>query len=69
MTVQEINRSVPRPEAADELADYDLDEPTKAKILEDVKIGLQQALAGEGQPAREISAELRRKIVRVADSG
>ena len=69
MTAQEIKTSVPRPKAADELADTDLDEPTKAEILEDVRTGLQQALAGEGRPAREALEEIRRKIAHDADPG
>ena len=41
--------------------------PTKAEILADVKTGLQQALAGKGQPARAALAEIRRHIARDAD--
>ena len=37
------------------------DEPTKAEIMEDIRVGLQQAAAGEGRPAREAFRELRRK--------
>ena len=40
----------------------DVHEPTKAEILADVKTGLQQALAGEGRPARETLAEIRLRI-------
>ena len=38
------------------------DEPTKAEIMEDIRIGLKQAAAGEGRPAHEAFEELRRKI-------
>ena len=33
------------------------DEPTKAEIMEDIRIGLRQAAAGEGRPAREALEE------------
>ena len=54
---------------ADEVSEADLDEPTKAEILADVKTGLQGALAGEGRPAREALAEIRLKIAYDADPG
>ena len=44
------------------------DEPTNAEIMEDIRIGLQQAAAGEGRPAREIFRELRRKTAGNAHS-
>ena len=44
------------------------DEPTKAEIMEDIRIGLQQAAAGEGRPAREVFRELRRKTAGNAHS-
>ena len=44
------------------------DEPTKAEIMEDIRIGLQQAAAGEGRPAREVFRELRRKTAGHAHS-
>ncbi len=40
----------------------DNDEPAKEEIMEDIRVGLQQAAAGEGRPAREAFRELRRKI-------
>ena len=40
----------------------DADEPTKEEIMEDIRVGLQQAAAGEGRPAREAFHEIRRKI-------
>ena len=67
MTTPDINTSVSRPKIADEIPETDLDKPTKAEILADVKTGLQQALAGEGRPAREALTEIRRKIARDAD--
>ena len=44
------------------------DEPTKAEIMEDIRIGLRQAAAGEGRPAHEAFEELRRKIAGDAHS-
>lgn len=44
------------------------DEPTRAEIMEDIRIGLQQAAAGEGRPAREAFRELRQKIAGNAHS-
>ncbi|MDE2775549.1 MAG: hypothetical protein OXI77_06385 [Chloroflexota bacterium] len=44
------------------------DEPTKAELMEDIRIGLQQAAAGEGRPAHETFAEIRRKIAGNAHS-
>ena len=38
------------------------DEPTKAEIMDDLRIGLRQAATGEGRPAHEAFKELRRKI-------
>jgi len=43
-------------------------EPAKEEIMEDIRVGLQQAAAGEGRPAREAFRELRRKISRNAPS-
>lgn len=40
----------------------DNDEPAKEEIIEDIPVGLQQAAAGVGRPAREAFRELRRKI-------
>ncbi|MYD08847.1 MAG: hypothetical protein F4X02_02275 [Chloroflexi bacterium] len=44
------------------------DEPTKAELMDDIRIGLQQAAAGEGRPAHEAFAEIRRKIAGDAHS-
>ena len=44
-------------------------EPTKAEILDDLRLALKEALAGEGHPAREALLELRRKIDNDADEG
>ena len=44
------------------------DEPTKAELMEDIRIGLRQAAAGEGRPAHEAFEELRRKIADDAHS-
>lgn len=38
------------------------DEPAKAEIMDDIRIGLRQAAAGEGRPAREALEEIRRRI-------
>ncbi len=37
-------------------------EPTKAEIMDDIRVGSKQAAAGEGRPAREAFEELRRKL-------
>ena len=44
------------------IADDDEREPTKEEIMEDIRIGIIQAKAGEGMPARESIAALRRRI-------
>ncbi len=45
------------------LAEDDDREPTKEEILEDIRIGLRQVLAGEeGMPAREAIEALRKRI-------
>ena len=41
----------------DLLTEY-FDEPTEAEILESLRIGMEQALAGEGRPALEVLDEL-----------
>ena len=38
------------------------DEPNKAELRDDIRIGLRQAVAGEGRPAREALGEIRRRI-------
>lgn len=43
-------------------------EPTKEKILRNIRIGMQQALDGETRPAREALYEIRRKIEADADA-
>ena len=50
------------------IADDDEREPTKEEIMEDIRIGIIQAKAGEGMPARESLAKLRREIYGDADS-
>ena len=67
MTTLDINPGLSKQNVADEVSEADLDEPTKAEILADVKTGLQQALAGEGRPAREALAEICGKIAHFAD--
>jgi hypothetical protein len=55
-------KSVPAHETAEvEAPDDDLREPTKAELLEDLRIALRDAIAGkEGIPAREFLEELSR---------
>lgn len=56
-------------EPVDETApDDEYREPTKEEILEDIRIGIIQAKAGLGKPARESLEELRREIYGDADS-
>ena len=69
MTTADINPSLSEQKVADGVSETDLDEPTKAEILADVKTGLQQAFDGDGRPAREAFAEIRSKIVQYADPG
>ena len=42
--------------------------PTREEIMEDIRIGIIQAKAGFGRPARESLEELRREIYGDADS-
>lgn len=42
--------------------------PTKDQILEDISVGLRQAAADEGRPAREAFRDLRQKIAGNANS-
>lgn len=51
-----------------ELAADAHDEPTKEKILQDLRISMQQALDGQTRPAREALDEIRRKIEADADA-
>ena len=44
------------------------DEPTKEKILQDIRTSMRQALDGETRPAREALNEIRRKIAADADA-
>ena len=52
------HQQTPPPPVADENLESDYREPTKAEILASLEIGLRQALAGEGRPAREWLDEL-----------
>ena len=67
MTAPDVKSSLLEQKAADEISETDLHEPTKVEILADVKIGLQQALAGERRQAREVFAEMRQKLGQDAD--
>lgn len=56
-------KSVPADEAIGAVADDDDREPTKEEIMEDLRLALKDAIAGEkGMPARESIAALRRRI-------
>ena len=56
-------KSVPADEAIPVVADDDDREPTKEEIMEDIRQGLRDAIAGEkGMPARESIAAFRRRI-------
>lgn len=46
---------------SDVLTDY-FAELTEDEILEDIRIGMRQALMGEGSPAREVLAEVDREV-------
>lgn len=39
------------------------DEPTDAEILESIKIGMQQALAGDYRPAHEVLEEIEQEMI------
>ena len=66
-----MNPDKPNPSATTPppaLANDDDREPTKEEILEDIRIGIVQAKAGQGRPALESLEELRREIYGDADS-
>ena len=46
---------------SDILADY-FAELTEDQILESIRIGMRQALAGQGRPAREVLAEVEQEV-------
>jgi len=50
---------------SDVLTDY-FAELTEDEILESIRIGMRQALAGKGRPAREVLAEIEREVSRDA---
>lgn len=52
------HQQTPQLSIAVEDLDTEYREPTKAEILASLEIGLRQALAGEGRPARELLDEL-----------
>ena len=41
--------------------------PTKADIIDDIRVGLRQAKAGEGRPARLVLQEIRDELAADAD--
>ncbi len=45
------------------------DEPTKEEILEGIRIGMRQALAGETTPVKQLFDEVRRELEDNADTG
>ncbi len=56
------------PQAPPSPVEADDREPTKEELMEDIRIGIIQAKAGCGRPARESIAELRREIYGDGDS-
>ncbi len=44
------------------------DEPGKDEIIQNIRVGMRQALAGETRPAREALDEIRSKIATDADT-
>ena len=46
---------------SDVLTDY-FTEQSEDEILDDIRIGMRQALVGEGSPAREVLAEVDREV-------
>jgi hypothetical protein len=62
-------KSAPTDEAIAAVADDDDREPTKEEIMDDIRQGLRDVLAGvEGQDAMESLEELRREIYGETDS-
>lgn len=59
---------VRQPKPAIDDASYD-DEPTKEDILEGIRIGMRQALAGETTPVKQLFDEVRRELEDNADTG
>ena len=53
---------------SDILTDY-FAELTEDQILESIQIGMRQALAGQGRPAREVLAEVDREVTGDAHDG
>ena len=45
-----------------------LREPTKEEIMEDIRLGIQEAKAGEGMPAREAIEALLKRVYGDADA-
>lgn len=66
-TTNPVNKSALRRPERERIAKI-ADEPTKAELMEDIRIGLQQAAAGDGRPAHEAFKELRQKIAGNAHS-
>lgn len=42
--------------------------PTKADIIDDIRVGLRQAKGGEGRTARQVLQEIRDELATVADN-
>ena len=42
--------------------------PTKDDIIDDIRVGLRQAKAGEGRPARQVLQEIRDELAADADN-
>ena len=56
-------KTAPAKEAPAATEHGDLREPTKEEIMEDIRVGLRQVLAGErGMPARESIEAIRQRI-------
>ena len=62
MTVPDPVTSIADLPAIDSLADDDLREPTKEEIMDDIREGIREAKAGEGMPALEALAALRKRV-------
>ncbi len=52
----------------DQMEDDDMREPTKEEIMEDIRLGIREARAGKGMPARESLKALVQRIYGDADN-
>ena len=61
-------KSIAADAAIEAVHDDDDREPTKEEIMEDIRLGIQEAKAGEGMPAREAIEALLKRVYGDADA-